>query len=79
MSSLAEILAARDARRSRQLELLAEYPGKALVVLTVVLPDSVTTIGARAFEGCSRLVSVTVGAGLADIGGYAFRNCDRLF
>ena len=34
MSSLAEILAARDARRSRQLELLAEYPGKALVVLT---------------------------------------------
>lgn len=41
MSSLAEILAARDARRSRQLELLAEYPEKALVVLTVVLPGSV--------------------------------------
>ena len=41
MSSLAEILAARDARRNRQLELLAEYPGKALVVLTVVLPGSV--------------------------------------
>ena len=37
MSSLAEILAARDARRSRQLALLAEHPGKALVVLTVVL------------------------------------------
>lgn len=41
MSSLAEILAARDARRSRQLALLAEYPDKALVVLTVVLPGSV--------------------------------------
>lgn len=36
--SLEEILAARDARHSIQMQLLKEYPDKALICLTVVMP-----------------------------------------
>ena len=36
--SLEEILAARDARHAIQMQLLKEYPGKALICLTVVMP-----------------------------------------
>ena len=45
---------------------------------TLVLPDTVTQIGANAFKNCYGLTSVTVegdGAAIQFIGEFAFHNC----
>ena len=42
------------------------------------IPDSVTTIGAWAFRGCSSLTSVTIESSVTTIGGTAFRDCRSL-
>ena len=42
------------------------------------IPDSVTTIGDRAFSGCSRLTSLTIPDSVTSIGDYAFENCASL-
>jgi hypothetical protein len=47
-------------------------------VASVSIPDSVTFIGAGAFEGCFDLTNITVGSGLASIGDYAFDYCYSL-
>ena len=39
---------------------------------------TVTTIGERAFDGCSSLTSVTIPDSVTSIGSYAFRNCTSL-
>lgn len=44
---------------------------------TVVLPESVRTIGAYAFANCGALESIVV-PGLAEVGKAAFLNCDAL-
>ena len=41
----------------------------------VVIPEGVTSIGGRAFEGCWSLTSVTIPAGVTGIGDRAFSNC----
>ena len=46
-------------------------------VTSVVIPDSVTSIGEYAF-GFSSLTSVTIGNGVTSIGNYAFANCSSL-
>lgn len=43
-----------------------------------IIPDSVTTIGDRAFYGCSGLTSVTIPNSVTTIGGLAFRGCQKL-
>ena len=45
---------------------------------TVVVADSVTSIGDYAFYGCSNLASVTIPDGVTSIGDYAFSGCSNL-
>ena len=45
---------------------------------TYTIPDSVTTIGNRAFYYCRSLTSVTIGDSVTTIGDYAFSDCDSL-
>ena len=47
-------------------------------IKTVTIADSVTSIGARAFQGCSRLTSITIPDSVTSIGNYAFEGCSRL-
>ena len=42
------------------------------------IPDSVTTIGNRAFYYCTSLTSVTIPDSVTAIGNFAFRDCDSL-
>ncbi len=42
------------------------------------IPDSVTSIGSSAFEGCTSLASVIIGNSVTSIGGYAFAYCETL-
>ena len=45
---------------------------------SVVIPESVTSIGYSAFSGCSSLTSLTIPSSVASIGDYAFKNCASL-
>ena len=45
---------------------------------SVVLPQSLTGIGLRAFENCSGLTSIVIPAGVTNIGRSAFQNCTSL-
>ena len=47
-------------------------------VTQVVLPNTVRTIGAMAFEGCSGLTSVTIPEGVSVIAPYTFYGCSSL-
>lgn len=72
---------------AEQVELPAEYEGKPVTVIAngafrfcktlkrVVIPDTVTKIGANAFAGCTQLTSVTLGRGVTAIGRDAFADC----
>ncbi len=45
---------------------------------TLVIGDSITTIGDNAFDGCQSLKTITFGANLTTIGSRAFADCDAL-
>ena len=45
---------------------------------SVIIPDSVTSIGNKAFSGCTSLISVTISDSVTTIGSYAFSSCSSL-
>ena len=45
---------------------------------SVIIPDTVTTIGKCAFFGCENLASITLPNSLTEIGEYAFYGCEKL-
>lgn len=47
-------------------------------VTSAVLPDSVESVGENAFAGCLNLQSITLGAGVAELGAGALQNCPAL-
>ena len=47
-------------------------------IKSVVIPNSVTSIGESAFSGCSGLTSVTIGNSVTSIGNSAFQDCSGL-
>ncbi len=47
-------------------------------LISVVIPDSVTSIGDEVFNGCNNLISVELGKGITRIGDDAFINCEKL-
>ena len=54
---------------------LVQYPG---AFAAYAIPDSVTSIGQHAFNGCRSLTSVTIPDGVTSIGAYAFSECSSL-
>ena len=44
----------------------------------IVIPDTVKTVGASAFEGCKNLTSADLGKGVTTIGNSAFFGCSKL-
>lgn len=45
---------------------------------SIIIPNSITSIGSSAFSGCTTLVSVTLDNNITSIGSHAFRNCEIL-
>ncbi|MBR2926739.1 MAG: leucine-rich repeat domain-containing protein, partial [Clostridia bacterium] len=52
------------------------FQGKAIT--SILIPDSVTSIGSSAFSGCSSLTSIVIPDGVTSIGDRAFSGCSSL-
>ena len=61
----------------KNVQIIIAYPcGKSSNYYTI--PDTVTSIGDRAFWACSGLTGITIPDSVTSIGGYAFWDCSRL-
>lgn len=47
-------------------------------LMSITIPESVTSIGSYAFDGCTSLTSISIPDGVTSIGSFAFRNCTGL-
>ena len=57
---------------------IADNAFKNCYMKSINLPNTITSIGNYAFQGCNRLMSVTFPSGLKSLGAYAFQNCAKL-
>ncbi len=57
---------------------IEEYAFYQSKVTSVTLPETITTIGKRAFTGCKSLNALTLPSGVTSIGDYAFNGCTSL-
>ena len=73
----AEYLIIPDNFSGREIVKVSGFSGK-VNLKGVVIPDTVKTIGDRAFNGCENLETVTLGNGVETIDEAAFINCDSL-
>ena len=48
------------------------------ILTSIIIPDSVTSIGTQALEYCGQLTSAIIGNGVTSIGSYAFLGCNSL-
>ena len=55
------------------------YSNTPLGLRTVILPDTITSIGGNAFGGRTNLTAFTLPASVKSIGSYAFKNCRKAF
>ena len=51
------------------------FPYSGLPLQSIIIPDSVISIGDYAFEGCASLQNITLGNGVLSIGNVAFGQC----
>ena len=63
--------------------IIGNYAGKSLFygypnLQTIIIPESVTSIGNNAFSGCKGLTSITIPESVTSIGASAFYNCSSL-
>ena len=54
------------------------YSDEDTEITNLIIPNSVTSIGSYAFDGCSGLTSVTIPNSVTSIGNYAFSGCSGL-
>ena len=60
-------------------ERIEDYDFQDCTILTsIIIPDSVTSIGNYAFYNCTGLTSITIPDGVTSIGDYAFWDCNKL-
>ena len=57
---------------------IGNYAFQSSGLTSVVLPDTVTSLGTSVFQDCAALTSATVGEGIAAISNYTFRDCTAL-
>ena len=47
-------------------------------ISSLIYPDSVTSIGSYAFDGCDNITKVTIPDSVTSVGSYAYKQCHRL-
>lgn len=67
-----------DSYYSNPLELAGNLYLNGTLVNKLVIPEGVTSIGKRAFSGCTSLTSVSIPTGVTSIGDAAFYGCTKL-
>ncbi len=67
-----------DTYESLPVTKIYEEAFKESTIKSVVIPDSVTSIGYAAFDNCSSLTSVVIPDSVTSIGDYTFYSCDSL-